>query len=539
MKKTEKIITLSLITIFFGCLSYFIINSEKTINEIGADKESAADQSIPVFQSNTDSIFRLSENQVDKILDDHDSSTAYYGLYVSGDVKIGYIYITRDIDIVSPNETYYTEKFEMKIFTNVEGNLDSTTIISNQIFSTISPYELLREETNTIQYGTTMTMVMEPIEDKYIITTLRGSNILNIDSSDRKIVNYGLRDYLINQYIISKLSSGENFPDIKSVNTLQDGKESLINLYLSNTKDYFLEGGSVRCYTLEIKTDDFVSEIVYNEYGKEILVNIGDVMQGRLENELQAKDIDQESELLSIGIIKMLPTKPEIDYDTTKRKLALIYEIHGEYNNLFIEDSHQEVFEADGKRYIKSHKFNMNTVSNQFKIDSLLSYSSSKYPINNSEIIDFANSAVNLEQEDSMKINDLLDFVYHYIEYSFEEKWHSTVYEIIKSKKGVCADNAYLFNVLSRSLGIPCKEVVGMAYIPSQNSWGAHAWNEVLINNKWYSIDPTWNQWQPRVSTLLSNMGHLKMKEYANPNVKFSLSLSSISLEGGSEVKLK
>ena len=133
-------------------------------------------------------------------------------------------------------------------------------------------------------------------------------------------------------------------------------------------------------------------------------------LEARFEIKSQAMDIDKSGSLLSIGTIKMIPTNPEMDYDTTKVVSALVYEIHGEYNDLFVEDSHQKVFEENGRKYIKSHNFNRYMSSSEFEIDSLLSYSDAKYPINNSEIIDFANSAVNLDQSDSMKINEFFHF---------------------------------------------------------------------------------------------------------------------------------
>ena len=283
--------------------------------------------------------------------------------------------------------------------------------------------------------------------------------------------------------------------------------------------------------------DDTYLESIRDEYGNDILIKLDQFVELRLENESQAKDIDYTADLLSFGNVDMIPTKPETDYDTTQGKLSVIYEIHGEYKDVFIEDNHQEIFEENGKKYIKSHNFNMNTSFDQFDIDSLLSYSDVRYPINDSEIIDLANSVVDLNQSDSVKVNDLLEFVFNYVEYSFVQKWHTSIYSIIESKKGVCADKSYLFNVLARCLEIPCKEVVGLAY--GGGEWGRHAWNEVLINNKWYSIDPTWNAWQVPLSfteNYLIKTPHLKMKDDYYDVPQFSLSLSSIILENGSKI---
>ncbi|MDF9844734.1 MULTISPECIES: transglutaminase-like domain-containing protein [unclassified Paenibacillus] len=55
------------------------------------------------------------------------------------------------------------------------------------------------------------------------------------------------------------------------------------------------------------------------------------------------------------------------------------------------------------------------------------------------------------------------------------------------SKKGICYDYASLFATMLRSEGIPTKLVMGnTSYVSTY-----HAWNEVLLNGKWVTIDTT------------------------------------------------
>lgn len=51
--------------------------------------------------------------------------------------------------------------------------------------------------------------------------------------------------------------------------------------------------------------------------------------------------------------------------------------------------------------------------------------------------------------------------------------------------KGICFDIASLFACMLRSIAIPCKLVIGHADMEY------HAWNEVLINDKWLRYDLT------------------------------------------------
>ncbi|GAB6152556.1 hypothetical protein JCM17380_13060 [Desulfosporosinus burensis] len=57
--------------------------------------------------------------------------------------------------------------------------------------------------------------------------------------------------------------------------------------------------------------------------------------------------------------------------------------------------------------------------------------------------------------------------------------------EVLISKTGICSDKAALLAAMLRSQGIPTKYVTGE--IPA----GAHAWNEIYIDNVWRSVDVT------------------------------------------------
>lgn len=57
----------------------------------------------------------------------------------------------------------------------------------------------------------------------------------------------------------------------------------------------------------------------------------------------------------------------------------------------------------------------------------------------------------------------------------------------LTTKKGICYDYASLFATMLRSEGIPTKLVMGnTSYVATY-----HAWNEVLLNGKWVTIDTT------------------------------------------------
>ena len=88
----------------------------------------------------------------------------------------------------------------------------------------------------------------------------------------------------------------------------------------------------------------------------------------------------------------------------------------------------------------------------------------------------------------------LTHFVYDYIQYDH----HSTmqnVLDVIDTQRGDCNEYAELFTTLGRTLGLPVRTVIGLAYTSEHSpAFALHAWNEVLVEQHWVAFDPTWDQ---------------------------------------------
>jgi len=57
----------------------------------------------------------------------------------------------------------------------------------------------------------------------------------------------------------------------------------------------------------------------------------------------------------------------------------------------------------------------------------------------------------------------------------------------------LCKGNTALFVALCRATGLPARGVVGLAYAPTFEGFGAHAWAEVYVG-RWIAVDPAWGQ---------------------------------------------
>jgi transglutaminase-like putative cysteine protease len=99
--------------------------------------------------------------------------------------------------------------------------------------------------------------------------------------------------------------------------------------------------------------------------------------------------------------------------------------------------------------------------------------------------------------------------------------------EVLRTKVGDCNEHTALYVAMARSLGIPSRIAVGLAY--SRGAFYYHAWPEVYIDEGrgrglWLPVDPTFNQFPAdathvrmtrggldRQAAILPLIGHLKM----------------------------
>ncbi len=78
------------------------------------------------------------------------------------------------------------------------------------------------------------------------------------------------------------------------------------------------------------------------------------------------------------------------------------------------------------------------------------------------------------------------NYDYELIENGLNDRFYiSDPDKTLETGKGICSDQAILLTAILRSQGIPTKYVIGT----EGDGW--HAWNEILINGVWVSVDPT------------------------------------------------
>jgi hypothetical protein len=102
------------------------------------------------------------------------------------------------------------------------------------------------------------------------------------------------------------------------------------------------------------------------------------------------------------------------------------------------------------------------------------------------------------------KIARLVAFVDEHIEDDSDADSEDVI-EVFVTQKGDCTEHALLFITLARAAGIPARRVHGYIYNEDRDSPGfaGHAWAEVLVDDHWKPVDPSWGQ-------SAASIGHLQ-----------------------------
>lgn len=141
---------------------------------------------------------------------------------------------------------------------------------------------------------------------------------------------------------------------------------------------------------------------------------------------------------------------------------------------------------------------------------------SSLYPVEDPAIQKMTRDLVAGVADDRKKVRILLDYVDRYIVDDYTSNSMS-VFEVLEKRKGDCSEHTLLFNTLARAAGIPSREVRGLINYDDRK-FGLHAWNEVLIDGEWHSVDATWGY----MSTPITHI-RFEGNNYIPPSFEFRI----------------
>ncbi len=110
------------------------------------------------------------------------------------------------------------------------------------------------------------------------------------------------------------------------------------------------------------------------------------------------------------------------------------------------------------------------------------------------KVRELATKIIGDEKDVHKKAALLRQWVFKNLKKSYDDN-ASTTLEVLKNMAGDCTEHTLLFVSLARALGIPAREVGGVASSgPRQKLFGWHAWPEYHDGHQWVSTDPTWDE---------------------------------------------
>ncbi|MCZ6642238.1 MAG: hypothetical protein O7G86_07365 [Gammaproteobacteria bacterium] len=116
------------------------------------------------------------------------------------------------------------------------------------------------------------------------------------------------------------------------------------------------------------------------------------------------------------------------------------------------------------------------------------------FPTSNTDVARLAHEATKGAVTDTEKLTLLTGFVHNYLRYDPNSE-PIGVLRAVDNRSGDCTEFADLFTTLARTLGMPSRTIIGLAYASRKEPvFAFHAWNEIAVNGVWQAVDPTWNQ---------------------------------------------
>ena len=111
------------------------------------------------------------------------------------------------------------------------------------------------------------------------------------------------------------------------------------------------------------------------------------------------------------------------------------------------------------------------------------------YPADDERLIALAAQAIAGSDGAAAQVDALTLFVHEYLRYR-DSAGMRTVFDTLRDRQGDCTEYADLTTTLARAVGLPARTVIGLAY--RGDEFALHAWSEIVVDDVWRSVDPTW-----------------------------------------------
>ena len=265
-----------------------------------------------------------------------------------------------------------------------------------------------------------------------------------------------------------------------------DSKE----LYTYKGKKSIVWGGvRTDVYVLKINMQGafFEAEMLAN--GNPIRGKIGQLLDMRAESEELVKKLDEG------GVDMIAASSIKVDQDLGSSSLVshLTLEVVGLQDFEFPTSHRQRVRREDGKVYLDLWKDYRVQKGSPLSEADKKKYTSPTPTIQSGQekVKRLARQIVGAETDPLKQAALLKTWVYRNLRKTMACN-SSTTLGVLETMAGDCTEHTLLFVSLARAIGLPARELTGVAHVEKIFGW--HAWAEIHDGHQWVSVDPTWNE---------------------------------------------
>ena len=323
-------------------------------------------------------------------------------------------------------------------------------------------------------------------------------------------------------WLKSKRTRGDVF-DCFSTSVEEDDLNVPTRYIYKSKKNIQVTGGDLMVHEVDQETHGALFYSLLENNGRLHYGRMGKIIEYRLESNDVAKKLDNNLvDLIQISAVTLdkklgdpvkikslkLSFVADDDFDVPQSHRQIISK--GKDNNLVMEIKRDFI--------IKNGKALLPDESKRSLATSI------SIPSDNPKIIALATKIVGDAPTDFEKASRIVKWIFTNLEKTMAKNSDNAL-DILDKKAGDCTEHTLLFVTLARAVGIPSREVGGIAYMAGEKvpkmAW--HAWAEFHDGKQWLTADPTWNQ------TLVDGT-HIKFSE-GSTDLKWLNILGGLTLQ--------
>jgi hypothetical protein len=323
-------------------------------------------------------------------------------------------------------------------------------------------------------------------------------------------------------WLKSKRNKGDVF-DCFSTSVEEDDLNVPTRYIYKSKKNIQVTGGDLMVHEVDQETHGALFYSLLENNGRLHYGRMGKIIEYRLESNDVAKKLDNDLvDLIQISAVTLdkklgdpvkikslkLSFVADDDFDVPQSHRQIITK--GKDNNLVMEIKRDFIIK-NGKVLLPDER--KRSLASSISI-----------PSDNPKIIALATKIVGDAPTDFEKVSRIVKWIFTNLEKTMAKNSDNAL-DILDKKAGDCTEHTLLFVTLARALGIPSREVGGIAYMAGEKvpkmAW--HAWAEFHDGKQWLTADPTWNQ------TLVDGT-HIKFSE-GSTDLKWLNILGGLTLQ--------